>query len=180
MSSPGTTCTARGELRAIVFRRRPMRGRNVGGRSNGSRFRRSARPASCIGQCRGCARSVSCTLSRRAPYPRVALCSQTFVHSRHAPHETRDPAPAFLASGAFFGRPFRERSKRPQCGIAGEHQRGLFAQEKPRRSGAFCLPIANRRLARMTRRLNVPIDTSESPGRLYPRPGFSLAGRSAN
>ena len=27
----------------------------------------------------------------------------------------------------------------------------------------------------MTRRLDVPIDTSESPGRLYPRPGFSLA-----
>ena len=91
MSSPGTTCMAQGELRAIVFRRRQIRGCRIGGRSNGSRFRRSARPASCIGECPGCARSVSCTLSRRAPYPRVVLCSQTLcVAAILGPSTTRD------------------------------------------------------------------------------------------
>ena len=125
MSSPGTSCTALGELRAIVFRRRPIC-RSVVGRSNGSRFRGSARPARCIGRCRGCARSLSCTLSRRAPIPRVVLCRQTFVRSRHAP----------LLGGAFFGGPFCERSKRPQCGIAGEHQRGLVcARKSPAEAG---------------------------------------------
>jgi hypothetical protein len=39
-----------------------MHRQNVGDRSNGSQFRRSARRAGCIGQFRGCARSLSCLL----------------------------------------------------------------------------------------------------------------------
>ena len=97
MSSPGTPYTARRELQAIVFRRRPRRCRSFGGKSNGSRFRRPIRPASCTGQCRGCARLLSCTLSRCPAYPRLVSCGQTFVRFSHAPSRIREalslPAP---------------------------------------------------------------------------------------
>ena len=39
------------------------------------------------------------------------------------------------------------------------------------------LPSANRRLATMARRLNVPIDTSENPGRRQAGRGFLLFSR---
>jgi hypothetical protein len=71
MSSPGTPCKPRRELRAIVFRRRPIHCRSVGGRSNGSQFRRPIRPAGCIGQCRGCAQSLPCLLVVAPPTPHL-------------------------------------------------------------------------------------------------------------
>ncbi len=123
-------CTARGELRAIVFRRRPVRGRRVGGRSNGSRFRRSARPASCIGQCRECARLVSCTLSRRAPYPRVALCSQTLVH--HATLLTNSRSRRSLPAGQ-LPRPLAGRSSIFRC--RGTHTGPTAGGLRPRLPG---------------------------------------------
>jgi hypothetical protein len=101
-SSLGTPYTARRELRAIVFQQRPMHCRSVRGRSNGSQFRRLAGPASYIGQCRGCARSLSCPLSRRAPYRPLVWRGQTFVRSRHTSQEL---APLGVLTEAFGGPP---------------------------------------------------------------------------
>jgi hypothetical protein len=91
MSSPGTPCKPRRELRATVFRRRPIHCRSVGGRSNGSQFSSTNSPSRLHRPIPWVRTIFVMPFSRCAVYTPLVWSSQTFVRFSHASFSKKAP-----------------------------------------------------------------------------------------